>query len=180
MDVTVGITIDADGTLCGLDCPWMDFFGVKPGSDEPQMRCSLCDRFLNVGENGEPLRCGDCIDNEMRFKEKARQFAMRNAVQNKENGVRLLEATGYKFDLTAFESVTELFKYLIERKYADRKLVMSLTGLNRDELDKIMNGCEYPFLISRVQAAIGVPSPKHMTSDEEMAQASQRLRGSEI
>ena len=179
MNVTVGVSIDAEGTLCGMDCPWLDLFGVKPNSEEPQPRCALCDRFLNEGDSGV-LRCGDCIDMEMAFKEQARRFAMRNAVQNKTNGVRLLEATGYKIDITTFESVSELFKYLIERKYADRKLVMSLTGLTRDEIDKVMDGYEYPFLISKVQATIGVPAPKHMTSDEELAQATQRLRGSEI
>ena len=179
MNVTVGVTIDAEGTSCGLDCPWLDLFGVKPDSEDPQPRCSLCDRFLNEGEDG-PLRCGDCIDKEMDFKEQARRYAMRNAVQNKTNGVRLLEATNYKIDITTFESVSELFKYLIERKHADRKTVMSLTGLGPKEIDTIMEGHEYPFLISRVQAAIGVPAPKHMTSDEELAMATQRLRGSEI
>lgn len=179
MNVTVGVSIDAEGTLCGLDCPWIDLFGVKPESDDPQPRCSLCDRFLNEGEEGVQ-RCGDCIDMEMAFKEQARRFCMRNAVQNKTNGVKLLEATNYKIDITTFESVSELFKYLIERKHADRKTVMSLTGLNREELDKIMDGYEYPYLISRVQANIGVPAPMHMTSDEELAMATQRLRGSEI
>ena len=86
MNVTVGVTIDAEGTSCGLDCPWLDLFGVKPDSEDPQPRCSLCDRFLNEGEDG-PLRCGDCIDKEMDFKEQARRYAMRNAGQNKTNGV---------------------------------------------------------------------------------------------
>ena len=178
MKTIIGMTIDTEGVRCGLDCQWLDVFGTRQDSDDPCPRCSLCDRFLNEDSEGT-YRCGDCQEMERTFVEEARRLCMREAVQNKANGVRLLEATGYKIDVTSFESVAELFKYLIERRHVDRELMMELTGLKRDEIDLIMEGREYPYLLRKVQATIGVPSPTHITSDEEMAMSSQLLRGSE-
>lgn len=178
MNKMIGVMIDAEEMTCGLDCPWLDVFGVKPGSDDPQPRCVLCDRFLNE-EGGGILRCSDCIGMETSMRSYARKMALNSAVQNKPNGIRLLEATKYKIDITSFESVTELFRYLVERGHAEPSLVMELTGLTKDEFDKVTEGRAYPYLVRKIQETIGVPAPKHITADEEMAMSSKLIHWSD-
>lgn len=178
MKAMVGVLIDSDDMMCGLDCDWLDVFGAKPGSDEPQPRCSLCDRFLNESD-GSIQRCSDCIEMENRMRKYAKRVALRDAVQNKEKGVKLLEATKYKIDITSFESVGELFRYITERAHIEIRFILDLTGLTRREFDDIVNGKEYPFLIRKVQETIGVPAPKHITSDEEMVMSSKLLHWSD-
>jgi hypothetical protein len=178
METSVSVHIDTENLHCGFACQWLDVFGVMSGSEDPKPRCNLCDRYLNEDAEG-PLRCSDCLDMERRFHEEARMESMRLALQNKEGGIKLLEQTGYRVDISSFESLSEMLKYLIEREKIEPSLICSLVGITRKHLEDVIDGKEYPYLIQPFQQKLGVPRPRHITSDEEFARSRKLLHWSD-
>ena len=179
METTISVHIDVEGNECGLDCPFINLFAVNGGSDEPVPRCDLCGKFLIENEDGIILRCCECLDMERRFHEEARKEAMRKALQEKEGGVRLLEETGYRVDIAAFDTVGEAMKYLVEREKIDPEEICEITGVSREHLEKVIEGVNYPYMLSPFQQTIGIPRPSHITSDEEFARSSKLLHWSD-
>ena len=178
MQTSLSVHVDTDGLKCGFACQWLDVFGVTADSNDPKPRCNLCDRFLNEDNEG-PLRCSDCLDMERNFHEEARKEALRASLQNKEGGIKLLERTGYRVDIASFESLSEMIKYLIEREKIEPSYICSLAGVTRKHLEEVVSGHDYPYLITPFQQNIGVPRPRHITSDEEYARSSKLLHWSD-
>ena len=179
MEITVSVHIDVENNVCGLDCPFLNLFAVKGGSDEPVPRCDLCDKFLVENEAGIVLRCSDCLDMERRFHDEARKESMRKALQNKPGGIKLLESTGYRVDLAAFETVGEAMKYLVEREKIKPETICAIVGVTREVLEKVMEGSAYPYMLTPFQQNIGIPKPQHITSDEEFMRSTKLMHWSD-
>lgn len=178
MQTSISVHIDADGVNCGLDCEYLDLFGVSPTSDEPVPRCCLCRQFLNQ-DNGMVLRCCNCLDMERRFVEEARRKAMREKVQNKPLAVSILEQTDYRVDLGSFANVTDMIEYLVKHERISKTYLQKELGLSQPDFQRLMDGNPFPYIVAEVQRHMGVPMPVHITAQDELERAKKSLHWSD-
>lgn len=158
MVIKICVEVKAEGKLCKTTCP---FFTLETGASTEKPVIETCSLFKERLEEsrGRIVRCYRCMKQAIDFNESNRVYAMEKKCHGKPAALKLLKDTGYKIDIFEYQHPKDLFEVLFSLDMVSMRYLSRLLKMDEDDIQKLMDGVEYPYLLKQLQMAIGVPKP---------------------